>query len=173
MTTLPVHYESFLVGTITLAEDGPSFAYDPRWPKTRGAFPVSLGMPLDGGPFASGTLLPWLANLLPEEGNLLAIGRNLGVSPQDTIGILERIGRDTAGALTIGRLREGEVPGYRPISGEAGLERIIDELPAKPFLASEDGVSMSLAGAMISCPSRSWPTERSEFPSTGHRPRIS
>jgi hypothetical protein len=26
----------------------------------------------------------WLANLLPEEGNLLAIGRNLGVSPQKT-----------------------------------------------------------------------------------------
>jgi serine/threonine-protein kinase HipA len=152
LTTLPIHYESFLVGNITPAEDGPSFAYDPRWPKTRGAFPVSLGMPLDGGPFGSGTLLPWLANLLPEEGNLLAIGRNLGVSPQDTIGILERIGRDTAGALTIGRLREGEVPGYRPISGEAGLERIIDELPAKPFLAGEDGVSMSLAGAQDKLP---------------------
>lgn len=68
MTTLPIHYESFLVGNITLAEDGPSFAYDPRWPKTRGAFPVSLGMPLDPSPFASGTLLPWLANLLPGHG---------------------------------------------------------------------------------------------------------
>jgi serine/threonine-protein kinase HipA len=109
-------------------------------------------MPLQGGPFAPATLLPWLANLLPEEGNLILIGRNLGVSPQDVIGILERIGRDTAGALTIGQRRDGEAPGYRPIPGEGDLERIIEELPSKPFLAGEDGVSMSLAGAQDKLP---------------------
>lgn len=152
MSTLPVHYEHLVIGEITLAEEGPSFAYDPRWKKTRGAFPVSLTMPLDRGPFGPDILMPWLANLLPEDANLLAVGRNLGVSPQDVIGILERIGRDTAGALTIGRHREGEAPGYRPIDGEAELERIVEELPAKPFLAGEDGVSMSLAGAQEKLP---------------------
>ncbi|MDN5569273.1 MAG: HipA domain-containing protein, partial [Paracoccus sp. (in: a-proteobacteria)] len=34
----------------------------------------------------------------------------------------------------------------RIIASEAALERIIEELPRKPFLAGEDGVSMSLAG---------------------------
>jgi len=152
LSTLPVYYEHLVIGTVTGAEDGPSFAYDPRWPKTRGAFPVSLRMPLDGGPFGPEILMPWLANLLPEDANLLAVGRNLGVSPQDVIGILERIGRDTAGGLIIGRPREGEAPGYRSIADEAELERIIEELTAKPFLAGEDGVSMSLAGAQEKLP---------------------
>jgi len=152
LSTLPVYYEHLVIGTVTGAEDGPSFAYDPRWPKTRGAFPVSLRMPLDGGPFGPEILMPWLANLLPEDANLLAVGRNLGVSPQDVIGILERIGRDTAGGLIIGRPREGEAPGYRSIADEAELERIIEELPAKSFLAGEDGVSMSLAGAQEKLP---------------------
>ncbi|MBF0304206.1 MAG: HipA N-terminal domain-containing protein [Alphaproteobacteria bacterium] len=35
------------VGDIALSEDGPTFTYDPRWPRTRGAFPLSLRMPLD------------------------------------------------------------------------------------------------------------------------------
>lgn len=83
MSALPVRYEALVVGDIALSEDGPTFPYDLRWPRTRGAFPLSLRMPLDAGPFASATLLPRLANLLPEEGNLLAIGRNLGRSPEE------------------------------------------------------------------------------------------
>lgn len=173
MSTLPVHYEHLVIGEIALAEEGPSFAYDPRWQNTRGAFPVSLGMPLGGGTFGPAILMPWLANLLPEDANLLAVGRNLGISPQDVIGILERIGDDTAGALTIGRHRTGEAPGYRPVDGGAELERIVEELPTKPFLAGEDGVSMSLAGARRSCPSPSWRTDGWRFRSTGPRPPTS
>ncbi|NYZ13626.1 type II toxin-antitoxin system HipA family toxin [Azospirillum sp. RWY-5-1] len=167
MNTLPVQYGPLVVGEITLSEDGPTFAYDRRWPNTRGAFPVSLGMPLGAGPFRPEILVPWLANLLPEEANLLAVGRNLGVSPQDVIGVLERIGRDTAGALTIGRPPAGETPGYRPIDGEAELERIIEELPAKPFLAGEDGVSMSLAGAQEKLPVARLPDGRLGVPVNG------
>ena len=167
MSTLPVHYEHLVIGVITLAEEGPSFAYDIRWQNTRGAFPVSLGMPLGGGPFGPEVLMPWLANLLPEDANLLAVGRNLGVSPQDVIGILERIGRDTAGALTIGRLRAEEAPDYRPINGEAELEKIIEELPAKPFLAGDDGVSMSLAGAQEKLPVALLPDGRMAIPVNG------
>lgn len=152
MSTLPVFYEDRVVGSIVIDEAGPSFAYDPRWETTRGAFPVSLRMPIGGGPFGPGTLLPWLANLLPEDANLVAIGRTLGIAPQDVIGLLERIGHDTAGAVSIGQPREGEAPGYRPVAGEAELERIIEELPAKPFLAGDEGVSMSLAGTQEKLP---------------------
>jgi serine/threonine-protein kinase HipA len=152
VNSIPVCYEHFTVGTITIAEDGPSFAYDTRWMKTRGAFPVSLGMSLGGGPFGPETLVTWLSNLLPEGSTLPIIGRNLGISPQDIIGLLRRLGRDTAGALTFGEPRIGEVPDYRPIPDEAGLERILEELPAKPFLAGEDGVSMSLAGVQEKLP---------------------
>ncbi len=88
--------------------------------------------------------MPWLANLLPEA-QLAEIGQQIKVSPQDVIGLLVQIGRDTAGALSIGTAR---VPGSHrvEIAGDVALERIINELPAKPFLVGERGVSMSLAG---------------------------
>lgn len=35
---------------------------------------------------------------------------------------------------------------WRPVESDDDLKRIIEELPGKPFLAGEDGVSMSLAG---------------------------
>jgi serine/threonine-protein kinase HipA len=34
----------------------------------------------------------------------------------------------------------------REVPDETALERIIQDLPQKPFLVGEDGVSMSLAG---------------------------
>ncbi|MDE1993296.1 MAG: HipA domain-containing protein, partial [Rhizobiaceae bacterium] len=61
------------------------------------------------------------------------------------------IGRDTAGALSIGEPRK---PGLslRAVPDESALERILDELPAKPFLVGERGVSMSLAGIQEKLP---------------------
>lgn len=151
LNTIPVYYETACVGTITVDEDGPSFVYDPGWANVRGAFPVSLRIPL-GNDAPPEILLPWLMNLLPEGAPLLAIGRTLGTSPEDVVGLVEKLGRDTAGALSIGRPRRGKAPSYRPVADEQALERIIMELPARPFLVGEDGVSMSLAGAQQKLP---------------------
>jgi serine/threonine-protein kinase HipA len=90
--------------------------------------------------------LPWAANLLPEASQLQAVGRILGAAPEDVIGILNEIGRDTAGALSIGKPGTPEARDWRKVPDATSLERIINELPSKPFLVGEDGVSMSLAG---------------------------
>ncbi len=74
----------------------------------RGAFPISLLMPLSPRRVPSRLFLPWAANLLPEATQLKAIGLQLGASPADVIGILSELGRDTAGALSIGRARHGK-----------------------------------------------------------------
>lgn len=149
---IPVHYESALVGTIEVsAGGGAAFTYDPSWAFVRGAFPVSLLIPI-GVVAPPEMLLPWLMNLLPEGAPLLTIGQALGTSTQDVVGLIEQIGRDTAGALSIEVPRLGKAPGYRPVPDNAALERIIRELPAKPFLAGEDGVSMSLAGVQQKLP---------------------
>jgi serine/threonine-protein kinase HipA len=150
--SIPVFYETVPVGMIDVTEDGPAFTYDPAWPSVRGAFPVSLRIPLAAKEAPPSVMVPWLMNLLPEGAPLLAVGRNLGMAPQDVLGIVEKVGRDTAGALSIGRRRSGEAPGYRPVPDDTALERIIEELPAKPFLAGEEGVSMSLAGAQEKLP---------------------
>lgn len=71
---------------------------------------------------------------------------------QDAIGLLERIGRDVAGAASVGRTRPGDRPDYRRVGSAADLERLIEELPRRPFLAGEEGVSLSLAGAQEKLP---------------------
>src|SRR3546814_14177923 len=53
---------------------------------------------------------------------------------------------DTAGALSIGRAGTASPAGWRVVEREDDLERIINELPSKPFLIGQNGVSMSLAG---------------------------
>lgn len=145
-TELPVFYEARRVGTIEVHQDGPSFIYDPAWLATRGAFPISILMPLSPRRVPPATFLNWAANLLPEGAQLRAVGMKLGAAPEDVVTILAEIGRDTAGALSMGKPGSASTGGWRPVPDEAALERIIGELPMKPFLAGDDGVSMSLAG---------------------------
>jgi serine/threonine-protein kinase HipA len=147
MDRLPVHFERRLVGTIEISAEGPVFSYDPSWLGLQGAFPISVLMPLAEARVAPRIFLPWAANLLPESEQLLSVGHFLGMAPTDVMGILSRIGRDTAGALSFGTPGNTSTAGWRPVESNDALERIINELPNKPFLLSEDGVSMSLAGA--------------------------
>lgn len=147
--TIPVWYEDRLVARIG---DGPLLRYDPDWLSKADAFPVSVRMPLGREDIPAEILMPWLQNLLPESAPLHRMGRSLGVSRDDILGMLVRIGRDTAGALTLGEPPSAETPGYRDVPGTAALERIIEELPSKPFLVGDEGVSMSLAGAQDKLP---------------------
>jgi serine/threonine-protein kinase HipA len=144
---LPVYYERRIVGAIDVKDDGAGFTYDRSWPATQGAFPISTTIPFQEDRVAPTVFIPWAANLLPESENLQAVGQFLGIAPSDVVGILSEIGRDTAGALSIGRPGSTSSGNWRPVEKPADLERIIEELPKKPFLVGEEGVSMSLAGA--------------------------
>ena len=146
MAEIAVYYENRRVGTIAVHADGPSFTYAPVWLSTRGAFPLSLLMPLSPRRVPPKLFLPWAANLLPESTQLRAIGLQLGAAPEDVIGILAELGRDTAGALSIGKPGTTSTADWRPVPTDKALEKILEELPSKPFLVGEDGVSMSLAG---------------------------
>lgn len=144
-----IYYEHLPVAELIFDQSW-SLSYDATWQTRRSAFPISLTMPLTTMSHGPQSLLPWLANLLPEA-HLSEIGQRLKVSPQDIIGLLAHIGRDTAGALSIGAPRKAGFH-LKPIAGPAELERIINELPAKPFLVGEHGVSMSLAGVQEKLP---------------------
>jgi serine/threonine-protein kinase HipA len=143
---LSVFFEDRLVGHIRLQADGPSFLYERNWVEERGAFPISVTMPLSEREIPPELFLIWAANLLPEADQLVIVGRRLGIAQNDVVGLLEALGRDTAGALSFGGAGSIEATGWKEIATEVELERIIEELPRKPFLAGEEGVSMSLAG---------------------------
>lgn len=149
---LPVHYEDRLVATISADTQATCLAYTDTWLSDSDRFPVSLAMPLQREPFGSELVLPWLMNLLPEGEPLRAMTRAVGVAPEDALGLIARTGNDLAGALSIAPQQPRGEPGYRPIPDADALERIIEELPARPFLVGEEGVSMSLAGAQDKLP---------------------
>ena len=147
MANLPVYFEQRLVGTIDVNKNGPGFTYDADWIGLRGAFPISLTMPFKSERIASDIFLPWAANLLPENDQLRTLGQILGMARSDVIGLLSAIGGDTAGALSFGQPARTASVQWRPVVNSEDLERLIEELPNKPFLVGEEGVSMSLAGA--------------------------
>jgi serine/threonine-protein kinase HipA len=146
MANLPLYFEQRRVGTIDVDKSGPAFSYDPDWIALRGAFPISITMPLTPERIAPDIFLPWAANLLPESEQLRTIGQLLGMARSDVIGLLSAIGGDTAGALSIGQPGRTASVLWRPMGQPDQLERIMDELPNKPLLVGDEGVSMSLAG---------------------------
>ncbi len=149
---LAIFAESIRVGDVLVADEGPSFRYAASWRQAPGAFPVSLSMPLSQEMWGAETATPWLMNLLPEGEPLRAMTRALGLAAEDVGGLIAASGRDLAGALSF--QERGPDAGYVAIDGREALERIIEELPARPFLVGDEGVAMSLAGAQHKLPVR-------------------
>ena len=146
-TSIPVYYDQFVVGQISVETDGTlGFHYEPRWLATTGAFPLSVSMPLRAGPFPDTLIAPWLANLLPEEQQLVALSRTLGLSASDSLAILREIGGDTAGAISIGAPSLRADWSYRTLTDWyqvpdpiRALSLHFDDLGLRPFMAGADG----------------------------------
>ena len=139
--------EQRLVGTIDVDKEGPAFIYDPSWIELRGAFPISTTMPLRSQRVAPDTFLPWAANLLPENEQFHTLGQILGMARGDVVGLLSAIGGDTAGALSIGQAGRTASVQWRPVGKQEDLERVIEELPSKPFLVGDEGICLCLSRA--------------------------
>jgi serine/threonine-protein kinase HipA len=111
-------------------------------------------LPLIPEPFEGKHARPFFAGILPEEGPRTRIAEILGISEQNDFAMLERIGGECAGAVSL--LPEGthpsEVEKRTRHLDESELAAIVEELPRRPLLAGEDGVRLSLAGAQEKLP---------------------
>lgn len=154
---LGVWWDGMRVGVLRIDEHGDlAFAYDDAW-LADGACPaISVSLPKKAEPFDRRQTRPFFAGLLPEEAQREAAAQALGVSAGNDFRLLERLGGDVAGALML--LPEGEAP--PPVEGLAatepltddGLLTILGKLPARPLLAGEEGLRLSLAGAQSKLP---------------------
>lgn len=129
------------------------FLYDDLWLE-KSRIPLSLALPLRKDAYLDDESHPFFANLLPEEKLRTVIARNLGISPNNDYGLLERIGGDCAGAVSLypdGEETPPETGSYRRLSLDE-LNDIIGELPRRPLLAGENGIRLSLAGAQKKLP---------------------
>ena len=151
---LLVRIDEDVVGRLWLDEKKRfCFQYEKDWLE-RSKIPLSLSLPLRPDPYLDDESHPFFANLLPEEKIRALIARNLGVSLNNDYGLLERIGGDCAGAVSLypetGEPKR-EPATYRKLSPDE-LKTIIGGLPQSPLLAGEKGIRLSLAGAQNKLP---------------------
>jgi len=130
-----------------------AFQYDEAWLSDTQAVPLSIALPLQSEVYEDDTARPFFANLLPESDLRKVIARCLGLSEGNDFALLEAIGGECAGAVSL--LPEGtelaEEGEYQPLD-EDELNALIEELPRRPLLAGESGVRLSLAGVQNKLP---------------------
>lgn len=125
-----------------------SFAYDPGYLGSSDPRPISFSIPLQEAPYADRVVRPFFSGLLPDEGARQRLAGALGISAGNAFGLLEVIGGECAGALSL------HPAGKAPTDDDgveiltpSRLEEILGRLRERPLLGGEEGVRLSLAGA--------------------------
>ncbi len=152
------------VGTLSQIEGRLSFSYATDWLEKNSTndrisgdtIPLSQSLPLRTVPFDDRAARPYFAGLLPEGNKRSLIAHALHVSGKNDFGLLDGIGGECAGAVTL------LVPGQNPVAPDSAsavrwldgvqLLRLLDEMPKRPMLAGQDGIRLSLAGAQDKLP---------------------
>jgi serine/threonine-protein kinase HipA len=151
---LSVYLHNSLAGQLWLDDTSRlSFQYDPVFLEDRDAIPLSLSLPLREEPYINDTPRPFFSNLLPEGEIRSLIAKIKQISEHNDFKLLEAIGGECAGAVSI-------VPEYTALSTESDyialseqeVEDIIEENAIRPVLILKDELRLSLAGAQNKLP---------------------
>lgn len=144
------------VGILSLIDGRLNFRYSPRWLSRHDALALSNSLPLQTDNFDDHHTRPFFAGLLPEGRLRRLIAQKFQVSSQNDFALLDHIGGECAGAVTL--LEPGQ---SQPIAeqdnevqwlSDEEIIDILDELPERPMLAGRDGLRLSLAGAQDKLP---------------------
>lgn len=150
---LTVYLNSIKAGMLERDGRRLTFSYSTDYLNLPGASPISRLLPLAPTVYGDEATRAFFSNLLPEGAVLTQVARQVGISQENVFGLLEAIGGDCAGAISVSasdNLPES-TGSYRPIT-EQELSDELDKLPSHPFLAGEEGVRLSLAGAQNKLP---------------------
>ena len=156
MNNLIVYLNAERVGTLEQDDSGlMQFSYNQAWLKKPGSMPLSRSLPLQSEVFSGKKARPFFAGILPEERPRKKIAEILGISDTNDFAMLERIGGECAGAVS---LLPGGVAPRDPKNArhheltEPELQQLIAELPSRPLMVGMDGLRLSLAGAQDKLP---------------------
>ena len=144
------------IGTLTQIDGRLNFFYAQDWLSNPNATPLSQSIPLQSEAFDERATRPFFAGLLPEGDKRKLIAQTLHVSRQNDFALLDGIGGECAGAVTL--LEAGQNPAAPDATqavrwlDEGELLRLLDEMPKRPMLAGEEGLRLSLAGAQDKLP---------------------
>jgi serine/threonine-protein kinase HipA len=151
LRSLNVYIDRRQVGALHEGDDIWRFEYEPQWADAPNSFDLAPGLPRTRGTHVDGsTIRPvqwYFDNLLPEELLRTAISKEAGIKGEDAFALLEYLGAESAGSLTL--LAPGqampETTAPRVLSDEELSQRIAG-LP-KQTLTADAPKRMSLAGA--------------------------
>jgi len=150
---LDVYLNESLAGRLREERGRLFFAYDRGWLDSGQFIPLSVTMPRQIEEFPDDVTRPFFDNLLPEGDIRTAIAKLKRVSERNTFALLEEIGGDCAGAISL--WPEGEEPrkneGYTAVSDER-LNKLLADMQKRPLLVIEDELRLSLAGAQEKLP---------------------
>lgn len=147
---LNVYLGANLVGLLEQDNDGELwFSYSPSWLESPHAVPLSVSLPLRQERFKRKECRPFFAGLLPEETSRKLVAQAFGVSEKNDFAILDKIGAECAGAVSLLQTDETPIIGkahYREVS-ESELAEKLAKIAQHPLLAGENRIRLSLAGA--------------------------
>ncbi len=131
------------------------FQYDKSWINSLDSHRLSVSLPLREDPYLADDSYSYFTNLLPEGKILNVISRKLQIPVSNQFELLKAVGGDCAGAVSL--FEDGDLPptpgaySYKTLTDDH-LTKIIEELSENPFMADEEGVRLSLAGAQEKLP---------------------
>ncbi|MDR2893540.1 MAG: type II toxin-antitoxin system HipA family toxin [Deltaproteobacteria bacterium] len=125
------------------------FKYAPDWLESEDSFPISLSLPFQREFFSKEVSSSFFDNLLPEEEVRKQVADNKRLSTDDIFGLLQAIGADCAGALSIllpGQESRHNKHTYQPLSA-SDLPAFLAEQRINPLGTGDKYARLSLAGA--------------------------
>jgi serine/threonine-protein kinase HipA len=101
-TILNVYLKSEKVGKLQLDDSRRFiFTYDKDWLQLEIAVPLSISLPLQQDPYQDDHARSFFSNLLPESELRRIIARKLGLSENNDFALLEAVGGECAGAVSL------------------------------------------------------------------------
>ena len=102
MKRLLVYLHSEPAGVLKQDDSGLlSCQYTNDWLTRLDAMPLSRSLPLQAEPFSGKRARPFFAGILPDEGPRQQLAEILGISERNDFAMLERIGGECAGAVSL------------------------------------------------------------------------
>ncbi len=149
MQVLDVYMHNIIVGKLVREKGLLSFTYDDPYIHQENAPSLSASLPLQGNSFDHVLTSAFFSGLLPEDIVRQRIARKLQISEENSFGLLEQIGGECAGAVSVypeGIKQDTTSENTYKILNEDDAYDIMSQLDKRPLMAGEDDIRISGAG---------------------------
>ena len=155
---LNVFFGNKRAGSLESTENrGVIFVYDEKYLNDRNSVPLSASLPLQREEFSQKQCIPFFSGLLPEEDSRKKIADYLHISETSTLKLLEALGGECAGLISILSEDEDDLfsketsykldsNNYELLDGNR-LSEFIEKMNTRPLIKADDKLRLSLAGA--------------------------